>query len=162
MTAFIIIGALIALPLLLGLFMRVSASHIFFSVMAGELLARYFGTDAFSVIESFTRSTQFAGYGQAILLTLPMILTAVFLKGSLSRGKTILHIVPLIVTGVVYASFMLAVLPGSVQEIIQNNQLTAKFIGMDSIVIGAIVFLQLIALWILNSGGEKRSKKRKK
>jgi hypothetical protein len=162
MQAYIIVGALIALPIVLGIVMRVSASHLFFSVMAGELLARYFGQDAFSVIDSFSKNTTAASYGNAIVLTLPLLLTSVFLKGSLSRGKTLLHIIPFAITGIVYASFMLAALPSSVQAIIRENPLTNKFIGMDSIVIGVIVFVQLIALWILNRKSEKHSKKHKK
>lgn len=163
MQAYIIVGALIALPVVLGIVMRVSASHLFFSVMAGELLARYFGHDAYSVIESVSRNTTLASYSEAIVLTLPLLLTAVFLKGSMSRSKTALHIIPFAVTGIVYAAFMLAVLPASVQEIIRSNPLTDKFIGMDSVVIGFVVFFQLVALWLLNRGNrEKHGKKHKK
>jgi hypothetical protein len=160
--AFLILGVLIALPVIFGLTMRVSASHLFFSVMAGELLARYFGHDAFSVIESFSRNTTLAGYAEAIVLTIPLVLTAVFLKGSLSRGKTVLHIIPFAVTGIVYAAFMLPVLPGSVQEIIKNNSITNQFFGIDSFIIGIIVFFQLVALWLLNRGHSKHGKKHKK
>ncbi len=163
MTAYIIVGALIALPVLLGLLLRVSASHIFFSVMAGELLARYFGDKGFSAIDSAVHNANIAGYSEAIILTLPMILTAVFLKGTLSRGKTVLHVIPLAVTGIVYASFMITVLPKSVQDLINSNTLTHKFADMNSAVIGVVVFFQLIALWLLNRGNaEKKSKKRKK
>lgn len=162
MEAFVIIGALIALPVALGLTMRVSASHLFFSVMAGELLARYFGHDAYSVIESFSRNTTFAGYGEAIVLTIPVILTAVFLKGSMSRGKTMLHFIPFVITGIVYAVFAVVILPSDVQAIVRENAQTNRFLGIDSVVIGFVVFFQLVALWILNRGGEKHGKKHKK
>lgn len=158
--AFIIIGGLIALPLVLGLLMRVSASHVFFSVMAGELIARYFGEDAYSVLVSFSRSPAAASYSEVILLTLPIVLTAVFLKGSLSRGKTVLHTIPLIITGVVYAAFMMPVLPTNVQQILRDNPITNQFMGMNTVVIGFVVFFQLVALWILNSG-EKHGKHKK-
>ncbi len=159
---FIILGGLIAIPLVLGLLLKVSASHLFFSVMAGELLARYFGHDAFSAIESVSHSTVLAGYSEAIVLTLPMILTAIFLKGSISRGKTFLHILPFIITGIVYAAFMIHVLPQSVQDIINGNQLTSKIASADGAVIGFVILFQLVALWLLNRGGEKKGKKGKK
>lgn len=141
--------------------MRVSASHLFFSVMAGELLARYFGHDAFEIIESATHNTTIAGYAEPILLTLPIILTGVFLKGSLSKGKTFLHILPFFVTGIVYMVFLIPVLPPQAHQIIMNNEYTSRLADMDSIVIGVIVALQLIALWALNRGGEKHGKKKK-
>lgn len=162
MTALIIVGVLIALPLILGITMKVSASHLFFSVMAGELLARYFGHDAYSVIDSVSRNSTFASYAEAIMLTLPMILTAVFLKGSVSRGKTFLHIIPFVITGVVYAAFMIHILPGSLQATVHGNELTNKFADMDNVVIGFVVFFQLIALWLLNRGGEKKHGKKHK
>lgn len=161
MTAYLIIGAAIALPVVLGILMRVSASHLFFSVMAGELIARYFGHDAYEIIESVTHNTTIAGYAEPILLTVPVILTAVFLKGSMSRGKTLLHIIPFFVTGIVYMVFLIPILPSQTHQIIMDNQYTAKLADMDSIVIGVIVTLQLVALWALNRGGEKNGKHKK-
>lgn len=162
MIAYIIGGVLIGLPLALGLLMRVSASHLFFSVMAGELLARYFGHDAYSVIESGTRNTNLAGYSEVIVLTIPIVLTAVFLKGSISRGKTFFHVLPFVVTGIVYAAFVIPILPQTIQDQIRSMPLTNKFASMDALVIGFVVFFQLVALWLLNRGsGEKHSKKKK-
>ena len=155
MTAYLIVGGAISLPVILGILLRVSASHLFFSVMAGELIARYFGHETYELIESVTHNTQMAGYAEPILLTIPVILTAVFLKGTLSKGKTFLHIIPFVVTGVVYMVFLLPILPGNVHQIIMDNPHTAKLSDTDSIVIGVIVALQLIALWTLNRGGEK-------
>lgn len=161
--ALVIVGGLIALPLLLGIFMRVSASNLFFSVMAGELLAHYFGHDAFSVLDATTRNTTIASYAEPILLTLPVILTAVFLKGTLSKSKAVLNFVPLVVTGVVYAAFMLPILPVTAQQVIRDNPQTEQFLTMNTLVIGFVVFFQLVALWILNRGeGDKHGRKHKK
>lgn len=161
MTAYLIVGGAVALPIILGILMRVSASHLFFSVMAGELIARYFGHDAYEIIESVTHNTTIAGYAEPILLTLPVILTAVFLKGTLSRGKTFLHIIPFVVTGIVYMVFLLPILPAQANQIIMANEYTAKLSDTDSIVIGVIVTMQLVALWMLNRGGEKHGKHKK-
>lgn len=159
--AYLIVITAIALPVVLGILMRVSASHLFFTVMAGELLARYFGHQTFEILESLTHNTTIAGFAEPILLTLPLLLTALFLKGSLSKGKTILHVVPFLVTGFVYVAFLVPILPYDVRMAVQENTYTSKLAGIDGIVIGVIVFFQLVALWLLNAGGEKHGKHKK-
>ena len=158
MIPYIIVGVVIALPLLLGLIFRVSASHIFFSLMAGELLARYFGSEAGLIIDSFTRNRSAGAYAEAIVLVLPMILTAFLLKGSLSKGKTLLHFVPLLVTGIVFAAFVLPILPTAVQAQVSSVKAGSELVNTSNLIIGGVVALQLVALWLLN-GGKSHGKK---
>lgn len=156
----IILGGLMALPLVLGLVMRVSASHLFFSVMAGDLLVHYFGDSAKLVLFTLTRNQTVASYSGAILLSIPLILTAIFLKRTLSRGKTFLHVIPLAITGVVYAIFILPGLPVQAQDLIRSNPRADQFISLNSVFIGIVIFFQLIALWILNRGGERHRRRK--
>lgn len=158
MLGYIIIGITLTLPLLLGLGFRVGAPHLFFSLMAGELLARYFGSDIGEVAEPIAKSSA-SLYGEVALLIVPMLLSAYFLKSSLSKGKTILHIVPLLITGVVLAAFLLPMLPMEIQDQIRAIPIGNQLLNVNRLIIGSVVALQLAALWLLNRSSSKNKDK---
>lgn len=162
MLPYIILGVIFFIPVFFGLFFRVSASHLFFSVMAGELLGRYFGKDVEHFIANTFRNPNLTHYAEAFVLTLPIVLTAIFLKGSISRTKGILNFFPLIITSVVYAAFLLPVLPRDVQEIIASVPIGQSLLDMSNVIIGGVVLIQLVALWLLNRGEESKRRKRRK
>lgn len=152
-----ILGALLGLPLLLGLGFRVSASHLFFSVMAGELLARYFASTLEFMLAITINNSHVGEYVEPAIIFLPLILTALFLKKSLSRGKAMLHFIPLVITGIVLAAFVLPILPKAVQDQAATNRIGQELLNTSSLIIGGVVLLQLIALWLLNrSRGHRR------
>lgn len=161
MTGQIILALVVALPLILGLVFRVSTSHLFFSLMAGELLARYFGHDIEHQAKAVYDKVSFTGYGEILLLTLPMILTAIFLKGSVSKGKIILHIIPLIITGLIYATFLTPMLPPDIQQQIKSFEVGAWILDLNKFIIGGMVAVQLVTLWLLNRGGHSEKGKHK-
>lgn len=161
MTGQIILALVVALPLVLGLVFRVSTSHIFFSLMAGELLARYFGHDIENQAKTVYDKVSFTGYGEILLLTLPMILTAIFLKGSISKGKVILHIIPLVITGLIYATFLTPMLPPDLQQQIKSFEIGAWILELNKVIIGGMVAIQLVALWLLNRGENHKKGKHK-
>lgn len=163
MLPYVILGVILGIPIFFGLFFRVSASHLFFSVMAGELLGRYFGHDVEHFISNTFKDASLTHYSEAIVITLPIILTAVFLKGSISRTKGILNFFPLIITSIVYAAFMLPVLPDNVQDTVSSVPLGESLLNTSSAIIGGVVLIQLIALWVLNRGeGGGKGKRRRK
>ncbi len=163
MLPYIILGAVLGLPVFFGFFFRVSASHLFFSVMAGELLGRYFGHEVESFIDNTFKNGNLTHYAEAIVITLPIVLTALILKGGISRTKGVLNIFPLVITSVVYAAFVLPVLPHNIQEIIGQVPLGRSLMDTSGLIIGGVVLVQLVALWVLSRGeGNDRHKKRNK
>jgi hypothetical protein len=151
MTGTILLGIILGFPLLLGLMFRVSVSHLFFSLMAGELLARYFGHDL--------ASTAPGSYGELLLILTPMLLTAYLLRGTLSKGKLMLNLAPLVLTGIIFAAFILPVLPLSAQDTVRTVSLGNWLMELNRVIIGGVVVLQLVALWLLNHrtfAGKKR------
>lgn len=154
----IFLGLIIAMPLLLGLIFRVSTSHIFFSLMAGELLGRYFGHDLEKLAHGFIKNIELAGYGEIFLMAAPMLLTALFLKGTITKGKIILHIIPLIVTGVIFAAFVAPLLQQNLKDGIEAIPVGEKFLHLNKIIIGGMVGLQLLSLWFLTRKEKGESK----
>lgn len=159
MQAYIILGVILGLPLLLGLIFRVNSSFLFFSILAGELLSRYFGDDVELISRIFVRNTSALAYAELILLLLPVILTAVFLSRTLSRGKLLFYLIPFLITGFVLAAFALPLLPASLEEQVRSVHAGQRILqGSDSI-IGAVVLIQLVTLWVMNRSHEHSGKK---
>lgn len=161
MLPYIILGLVLGVPIFFGLFFRVSASHLFFSVMAGELLGRYFGEDVEHFLTDTFKDASLAHYAEAIVITLPIILTALFLKGSVSRTKGMLNFFPLIITSIVYAAFTLPVLPHNIQEEVAKVSIGQNLLDTSSVIIGMVVLIQLVALWLLNRGDEGKKKRKR-
>lgn len=157
--AYVVLGLALGLPLLLGLIFRVSAPHLFFSLMAGELLARYFAHDVGVIGTSLSRSELPMQYAEALIIVLPLLLTAIFLKGSLTKSKVALHFIPLLITGVVLAAFVLPVLPTAVQDAVRILPAGAQLLDMSSAIVGVVVFFQLVSLWLLNRSQHEPGKK---
>lgn len=159
MLPFIFLGIILGLPLLLGLLFRVSTPYLFFSVLAGEVLARYFGDDAELVLRMVARNESVRAYADLAVLVLPVLLTVVFLRHTLSKSKLLFHIVPLALTGFVFAAFALPLLPEVAQNQIRSVNAGQRLLEGSDAIIGAVVFLQLVTLWVLNRPHEKHKKK---
>ncbi len=160
MTPYLIIAGLLALPLLLGLLFRVGAPHIFFSVMAGELLGRYFSHDGEELLLEAANDPQLAEYIEVAIIILPLLLTSFFLRGSLSKSKLVLHVFPFVITGLVLAAFVLPVLPESLIAEIKQLPVGMYLLELSNVIIGTVIVFQLIALWLLNRGNDKKRGKK--
>lgn len=161
MTGYIILGIAVGLPLFLGVFFRVNPSFLFFSVMAGELLGRYFGDDAELVIKTLTNREWATHYAEVIVLLLPIILTALFLKNTIEKVKLFYLWIPFLVTGVVLAAFALPTLPHSIIAEVTSTEVGAKLYDSSDFIIGVVVAFQLVSLWLLQkSHGHKRGHKK--
>ncbi len=158
MQAYILLGVLLGLPLLIGLFFRISVSHLFLALLAGDLLERYFKDDAILALSTVVRKDAVLEYAGLAILVLPMLLTALFLRHTLSKGKALLHIIPLAISGIIFAAFAAPLLPGGLQAQLRDNHYGSMLINSTELIIGAMVLLQLVALW-LNASSEKHKKK---
>lgn len=162
MLPYILLAVLLGLPLAVGLFFRVNVSHIFFSVMTGELLGRYFGHAVEDFFGQTFQSDTLTHYAEAIVITLPIVLTAIFLKGSVGRSRSVLNILPLVITGIVYAAFMLPILPSDIQAQVQTVPLGKDLFDTSSVIIGGVVLVQLVTLWLVERSGESGKRKKKR
>jgi hypothetical protein len=159
MTGYIIFAIAVGLPLVLGVLFRVNPSFLFFSVMAGELLGRYFGDDAELVIKTATNREWLTHYAEVTVLLLPVIFTAIFLKGTVEKGKLLYLWVPLLVTGIVLAAFALPTLPQDIIDQVTSTEIGASLFDSSDFIIGVVVAFQLLSLWLLNKHHGKRHKK---
>lgn len=162
MIGYIAIAASLGLPLALGLFFRVSTSHLFFSIMSGELLARYLGHDVQVFIRQELGYPALAPYGEVTVLLAPVLITALIFRNSMNMAKTLWHAIPLALTGVVLAAFVLPILPEAIQADVRAHRVGNLLIDLDSVIVGIVVTIQLLAFWTLERGKVERRKKGKK
>jgi hypothetical protein len=157
MTATIILWGILALPLVLGILFRVGAPHLFFSLMAGELLARYFGHDVEKIAADNLSNQAPERYGEIILVLAAMLLTAFFMRGTVTKSRLVLHIIPLAITGVIMAAFLLPLLPLGLQTELSETFVGGWILNLNRAIIGVVVVVQLISLWLFNRS-EKKTK----
>jgi len=157
MTGQIILYAILAFPLILGLVFRVSTSHLFFSLMAGELLARYFGHNIDKIAEQNIDTTSLP-LGELALIIAPMLITSVVLRNTMGKNRIILHIIPLAITGIILSAFILPILPDNLQSQIETGRVGAYLLDLNRIIVGGVVVLQLISLWLFSKMGKGHSK----
>jgi hypothetical protein len=157
MTATIILWGILALPLALGILFRVGAPHLFFSLMAGELLARYFGHDVDKLASENISNQNPERYGEIVLVIVAMLLTAFFMRKTVSKSRLMLHVIPLAITGIIMAAFLLPLLPSGLQTGINETFVGGWILNLNRAIIGVVVVVQLISLWLFNRS-EKKSK----
>ncbi len=160
MEAYIILGFLFGYPMVVGTLFRVSTSLLFATILAAELLERYFVYDVQLVLQSFVGSEVVLSYVGIIMLSLPVLLTGIFLKGSLSRMKVALHFIPLILCGIVFAAFAAPVLPEIIQSELATIEIGSLLLDNTNFIVGVTVFLHLLALWFLSKKKDKKADKK--
>lgn len=153
----IVLWSSLLLPLALGAGFRVSASNLFFSLMAGELLARYFGHDIDALLKPLVGAAEGGSYGEILLVVLPMLVTVFFLRGSISRHRVLINIFPLLVMGVICAAFLLPVMPAFIQETVRSVALGDTILHLHRAIVGTMVGIQLAALLVMNRKGGHRN-----
>lgn len=145
----ILLWGTLAFPLLLGLLFRVGAPHLFFSLMAGELLARYFAHDVAELASNESLHTS-AQTGEIVLLIAPMVLTAILMRKTTKRSRLLLHVAPLAITGIVFAAFFFPLLDSSMQDSLSATFIGGWILNLNKSIIGIVVVAQLISLWLFN------------
>lgn len=152
MEGYVLLWSALLLPLVLGMAFKVGTSHVFFSLMAGELLGRYFGHDLDKALHVS------AGLGEIAFIVVPMVATAYLLRGDLSRKRLVIHAVPLLVTGVIAAAFILPALPEALRAHVAAVPAGDALLGLHRTIVGAMIALQLGWLWFVHgTRGKRRS-----
>lgn len=142
MLGIVILWSALLLPLLIGSGWRVGVSHVFFSLMAGELLARYFGHDIDALLHV-------EGVGHIVCIVMPMAVTGYLLRRTISRRRLLVQFVPFLLTGLICAAFVLPLLPESLAALVRANALGNVLLDLHRTIIGSMVAIQLVTLWLL-------------
>ena len=160
MTSLIILAGIAAATVLLALFLRVNSIVLFTSVAVGDLLMRYMGDNATLVVASAYRGANAGIVAKLGLLLIPVILTLFFSHHSLSKAKTVLHLVPIIATGIVLSLLILTQLPSSFQNSVYTSKYGSQIKENQDLAIAAAGVASLVVAWITNETSKSRHGKK--
>lgn len=151
----VVLITIIVLPAIILTLLKTNAVVTFLSLCAGYVLLTFIANDAILVA-----SLVFPRAGPVVLsavqigvLMLPVILSALVLRGSVVGSKLVVNIIPALALGLVAALLVVPLLPNGVGS---NITKTSVWAGLDkgkSLIAGVGILLSLITLWT----GHKRS-----
>src|SRR5574338_1017179 len=99
MNSLMLLAIIAGVPTLLALLLRVHSVYFFLSVAAGSLLVNHLGDDTGLALSMAFRGQNTMLIASVGILLVPVLLTLLFLRGSTPKRKSLLHILPLVMTG---------------------------------------------------------------
>ena len=140
------------------LLLRIPAFAVLFSLLVGEVLSTKGGEDAYRFASGVSGVAQFQ-YIQIALLVLPLILTAVFLKGRVQKSKIVYEVVPALFGAITLLLLLYPLVPvlKNTMDMALNDQIDRY--GSISLIIASI--LGLVSVWISFPKGNSGSKHEK-
>ena len=147
MVPIVLFAAIAGLPILNAIILRVSAVFLFVSIAVGNFLVLYLSDDVILAINAFSKDKNIPMIVQLVLLLLPVFLTLVFLRKSTTRGKFLLHLVPLIGCGLSLAVFTLPILPQDIQNQLFESPSGNIFKNAQDLIVSVTSVLVLILTW---------------
>ncbi len=170
MSPVIILAALVVVPIVLLMLLRVNAALVFLSLCLGSVLTTFLGPDAndmLGLMSSHTSSnlTTSQTTAQILLLTIPAVLTIIFMIKSVPKGfKLIFNLFPAIGVGLLAALLVVPLLPHGLAEQIMLNPHWLQAQKVRDLIVGVSALLCLFALLSLrpkHGHDEKHGKKHK-
>lgn len=143
----IILGAVVGLPILLALALRVNAIMVFMSVAAGAMLQRALGDSLSLTLSMIMRDGPTEMVADLTLLSLPVVLTLIILRKTMSPAGVLLQIVPLIATGAAFGALTIPLLPIDLQSQIYDVEFGAIIKQSQDVAIGAAVVCNMLLAW---------------
>jgi hypothetical protein len=162
-TSVIILIAIIVLPIVVLMTLRINAALVFLSLCLGAVLTQYVADDAGFLMTlpaqnvpqtgSMTLSTIKLG-----LLLLPVVLTAIFMIRTVRGPRLILNVLPAAGVGLLGALLAVPFLPAGTAASMTSSTLWHQVTNAQDLIVGASALLCLFVLWLqrAKSGGEGR------
>lgn len=162
-TSLITLIAIIAVPVILIMVLRINAALVFLSLCLGSVLTRYVADDAGFVMTLAAKNTPSAGSVttstiKLALLLLPVVLTAVFMIRTVRGSKLVLNFLPALGVGLLGALMAVPFLPPGTAANITSSELWRQVNNAQSLIVGASALLCLFVLWLQRpkTGGEEK------
>ncbi|HSX45016.1 MAG TPA: hypothetical protein VLF39_02825 [Candidatus Saccharimonadales bacterium] len=161
MNSYVILGIIAGLPFVLAILMRVNSIYLYMSVAAGLILAQYVSYDTMLALNAFFAHKDFGNYVNLGLLLTPIVLSLFFLRKSMSRSKTIFHLLPLAATCAALGTLIMGYLPGGIQHQLLTNQIGKTADNSQNALIAAATILTLLLAWLTLSPHDDKKKRRR-
>jgi hypothetical protein len=144
MMPLVLFTAIVVLPILLGLLLRVNSALLFLAIASGALLQRALGDSTELAIATVVKDAPVSLIADIGLLVLPVILTFVFLRKSAKKSQVLLQFLPLITVGLAFAALLIPLLPFNLQTQIYQLSFGSIIRQSQDLVIGVAVAMNLL------------------
>lgn len=163
MDPLIILIALLAIPIIAIMWLRINAAQIFLSLCLGNILVEFIGPDAAKIITSASSRTHGTepslAYLNLALLLLPVIATAVIMIHSVKgRAKLAYNLLPAIGVSVLTALLALPLLSENITGAVLDLPLWRELENLQTLILSVSAMLTLLFLWMQRpkSGGDEK------
>lgn len=149
----IILGAIVLVPVVLLMLLRVNAALVFLSLCLGNVLVQFVGGDAHSLLTLFSKTGHSVNAADStvrlVLLLLPVVLTFVFMIRTVQgHGKLLLNLLPAAGVGLLGALLAVPLLPGGVSHNVTSSSLWDQAQRAQTLIVGASALVCLFVLWL--------------
>jgi hypothetical protein len=165
----IILGAIVLVPIVLLMVLRINAALVFLSLCLGDVLVQFVASDANSFTSLFSASPKVqsvANNGSAIqlgLLLLPVLLTALFMIKTVKGAKLAFNVLPAAGVGFLGALLAVPLLSAGTSANITGSSLWVQVTRAQDLIVGTSALVCLLMIWMMrpkhSKGEEKHNKK---
>ena len=141
----LILGGIVVVLWLGLLFLRVPSSIAFLSLLIGQLLSSEASEDVYSFVSTLTNVSK-QEYIEATLLLLPLLLTILFLRGTVGKAKIIVEAVPLLFLAALTIMLLAPIL--SQLDVLLDIASKDKIDAYKSVVVAAASVAALLSAWL--------------
>jgi hypothetical protein len=165
MTPELTLAAIVLVPVVLLMILRVNAALVFLSLCLGDVLVQFIANDASSFLTTFSGShtvtsvTTSNSNVKIALLLLPVILTAVFMIRTVQgTSRLLLNALPAAGVGLLGALLIVPLLPPGTAHNIIDSSLWTQVQRAQVLIVGASALVCLLVLWLQRpkTGGKHR------
>lgn len=154
MTPAITLAAIILVPVLVLLFLRINAVLVFLSLCLGDVLVQFVAPDANTFLTLFSAHVpKGVDTGndtiKLLLLLLPVILTAVFMIRTVhGYGRLTLNALPAVGVGLLGSLLVVPLLPPGLSHNIVDSSLWSQIQRAQDLIVGSSALACLLVLWL--------------
>jgi len=144
-----ILIALVAVPVVVLFLLRINAALVFLSLCLGDVLVRFVGNDAVSVVAGAGTSAHTSGSTiRLVLLLAPAVLTTLFMIKTVRSSMRLVNILPAVATGFLAAVLVVPLLSPSILHQVVTSSLWSQFQSLQAAIVAAGTLICLVFLWM--------------
>lgn len=165
MPPIILLALLLGLPLVLFTFLRIKPLYLFTSIVTGYLWVSYLAEPAELMLQSLIRMQHPGVVARLFLLLVPLILTLVFMRGSLSTSSLPFQFFLLVANTLLIGVLIMNNLSPGVQAGLHSTVVGNNLRQASDVLIAGIAGLHVLVMWIMrprHGSGHGHHKKKHK
>lgn len=161
MTPQVVLAAIVIVPVILLMVLRVNAALVFLSLCLGDVLVQFVAPDASTITSAFSAHLPQASSANnntvsLVLLLLPVILTVLFMIRTIhSKGRLLLNLLPAAGVGLLGALLVVPLLPSGLSHNIINSSLWLGAQKAQDLIVGGSALVCLLAIWFQRPKGHE-------